>query len=387
VSGYRVVFVVRRFWPQWDGASRTIGALAASLVDRGWEATVLAVGERPQWPSQLRWRGVRVVRLPWNQAGCWGEFRYMRSLGRWLGEHRGSYDLVYVSSLRHDAYAALGAVGDGVPVVLRAETAGRRGDCLWQLDARCGRRIKRRTMKAAALLGPSAPAHRELIAAGYPRERIHHIVHGVAVQPERDHAARQAARRALAAEQPTLMLADETPLALFAGWLRPGRGLLALMAAWERVVARRPKARLWLAGGGPQQAAIQRAVDARRLANRVMLVGRFDEVDTLLAAADLFVLPAAEEDLSVALLEAMAAGLPPVVCDNTGNREAVESERQGLLVPPANPAALAAAIGQLIDQPSLARRLGAAAQRRVEQHFSLAKMVEAHVTLFEDLLA
>lgn len=387
MSSYRVVLVVRQFWPQWDGASRTIGHLAAALVERGWHATVLTARQHPTWSAKLQWRGVEVVRLPWDRASRWGKSRYVRSLAHWLREHRKEYDLVCVSTLRHDAHAAIGAVARGVPVVLRAETAGRQGDCLWQLDAQRGRGMKRRTMDAAALVGPSRLAHQELIAAGYPRDRVHYIPHGVATQPVRGPTSRTAARRSLAADHPTLMLAETTPLAVFVGRLDRSRGLDSLVTAWRAVVAQRPKARLWLVGLGPQQAALRQRIDAAGLGSCVTLVGRFDEVDTLLAAADLFVLPGAEVDLSVALLEAMAAGLPSVACDHAGNREVVENERLGLLVPPGDTDALAGALVRLLDEPELAHRLGAAARAQVESHFSLAKMVDAQVTLFEDLLA
>ncbi|MBN2216663.1 MAG: glycosyltransferase family 4 protein [Pirellulales bacterium] len=387
MSGYRIVFVARRFWPEWDGASRTLGALAAALVERGWRATVLTVQQYPRWSAMLRWRGVAVVRFPLDPTSRRGEAGYVRSLGRWFREHRGEYDLVYVAGLRHDAHAVLGAVGRGVPVVLRAETTGRWGDCLWQIDARDGRRIKQRTMRAAALIGPSEQARHELIAAGYPRDRVHFIPYGVPTQPPRDAAGRTTARRWLAADRPELALTDAAPLAVFVSRLDHGRGLDVLLAAWRGVAARRPHARLWLVGHGPWQATLQQRIDAAGLDGRVTLAGRFDEVDTLLSAADVFVSPSPEADLSVALIEAMAAGLPVVACDRACNREAVDNERQGLLVPPGDADALASALGRLIDQPELARRLGAAAQVRANERFALAKMVDAQVTLFEQWLA
>jgi len=387
VSAYRVVFITRHFWPHWNGASRTIGNVAAALVERGWQATVLTVLKQSERPTRFAWRGVSVTRFPYDQQSRRGEIRWLRSLARWLRAHRSHYDLVCVSMLRRDAYAALGAVGRSVPVVLRAEAAGRWGDCLWQLDAKCGRRIKQRCMKAAALVGPSRSAYRELIAAGYPRERIHYIPHGAAKQPIRTELTRKVARDSLAESHSSLILPEGAPLAVYVGWLHLGRGLITLVNAWERIVARWPSARLWLVGGGPHQASLQEHIDARGLGGRAALVGQFDEVHTLLAAADLFVLPAPEKDFSVALLEAMAAGLPAAACDNSGNRELLEDEHQGLLVPPGDTDAMATALARLIDQSQWARRLGDSARDRTGQDFSLAKMVEAHVTLFEDLLA
>ena len=84
---------------------------------------------------------------------------------------------------------------------------------------------------------------------------------------------------------------------------------------------------------------------------------------------------------------AMAGGLASVACDNRGNRELIEDGRQGLLFPPGDAEALADVLVRLLGDPELARRLGMAAQDRVEADFSLAKMVEAHVTLFDELLS
>ena len=82
-------------------------------------------------------------------------------------------------------------------MVLRAEHVGRHGDCLWQLDAACGRRIKRQCMEAAALVAPTLAAQRELEAAGYPR-RPHRVCfsNGVAIPPPRTPQTQAAARNA-----------------------------------------------------------------------------------------------------------------------------------------------------------------------------------------------
>jgi len=118
----------------------------------------------------------------------------------------------------------------------------------------------------------------------------------------------------------------------------------------------------------------------------VVLAGVFDGIDELLAAADLLVVPAAEGDGSLAVLEAMAAGLPVVAGDIPGNRSLVTDGRHGLLVRVEDPPTLSGAIARLLDEPQLAARLGAEGRRRATTEFSLAKMVDAHVTLFESLI-
>ena len=112
-----------------------------------------------------------------------------------------------------------------------------------------------------------------------------------------------------------------------------------------------------------------------------------ETIDDVLAAADLFVLPSHEEGMSLALLEALAAGLPAVACDIPGNRPLIAHGRQGWLVPPGQPPALAAGIEHALGHPAEARGWGAAARRRVAAEFSLAETVRRHRELFEEVLA
>ena len=119
----RLVLVTRRFWPMVGGAERAVAELAAELANRAVPVTLLTARWQPSWPAEINYRGVPVVRLPNPRLRAWGTFRYMQALGRWLRRHRDEYDLVYVSMLKHDAYAALAAVGGDAPVVLRAEPA------------------------------------------------------------------------------------------------------------------------------------------------------------------------------------------------------------------------------------------------------------------------
>lgn len=310
----------------------------------------------------------------------------MRALARWLRDHEDRRQLVYVSMLKHDAYAALGAVGRQVPVVLRAEGAGPTGDCLWQLDANFGGRIKRRSMKADALIGPSRAIERELIAAGYPRTRIHYLPNGVPLVDKTGRTAKRNARKALAALRPHLDCPADCPLAVYTGRLHEAKGLDDLVRAWQRIVTRRPDARLWLAGEGPHERALGERIEAANLAGHVSLVGLFDNVDDLLAAADLFVLPSLQEGMSVSLLEAMSAALPVVATDIPGNRDLVTDGRHGLLVPVENSEALSDAILRLLDDPPLGARLATAARDRVEQEFSVKRMADRHLELFESLI-
>ncbi len=383
----RLVLVSRRFWPLVGGAETMMARLAARFRDHGVETTILTARWDQAWPAEFEHMGVRVVRLAQPRQPIWGTLEYMRQLDRWLRRRAGQFDLVFVSMLKHDAYAALRAGRRGAfPVVLRAEGAGLGGDVNWQLEARCGARIKSRCYHAAALIAPSRAVERELIAAGFDRSRIHYIPNGAPIPSERDVAARRAARRSLATSHPALSTADDTPLAVFAGRLDAAKGLGDLVEAWRLVANSHPSARLWLVGDGPYRAALATQINDLGLSGSVVLPGAFDNISQLLVAADVFVLPSWEEGMSLALLEAMAQGLPVVASDIPGNRDVVDADC-GLLVPARCSDPLSAAMARVFLEPDRARQLGQNARARVRDHFSLDRAVDEHLRLFECLCA
>jgi glycosyltransferase involved in cell wall biosynthesis len=383
----RIVFVTRRFWPLLGGAETMIGNLAAALVNRGMKATILTACWEPHWPREIVHRSVRVVRLPQPPNRVVGTWCYMRELAGWLGRHRDEFNLVYVSQLKHDAYVAV-RVGNRLrfPVILRATGAGGTGDCHWHKIGRCGYRIRRQVGRADALIAPSPAIEAELLAAGFAAERLVRLDSGVPIPESRTAARRKQAREMIGGSNAALSLDDKSLLAVYTGRLHAAKGLAHLIDAWATVVQQRPDARLWLVGEGPEHAALERQIHSLRLVGRVTLVGSFDSVEDMLLAADVFVLPSFEEGLSIALLEAMAIGMPVIASDISGNRRVVQDDLNGLLVPSGNSATLAQAIERVFTAPDWAAELGAAARRHVEEHYSLDRMVEEHLNLFRRLV-
>jgi glycosyltransferase involved in cell wall biosynthesis len=118
---------------------------------------------------------------------------------------------------------------------------------------------------------------------------------------------------------------------------------------------------------------------------QICLPGSIDEIDDVLAAADLFVLPSYSEGMSISLLEAMAAGLPVVASDIPGNRALVRHEQEGLLVPPRDAKGLAAAICRVFDSPACGVQFGTAGRKRAMEEFSLEKSARSHLELIASL--
>ena len=110
------------------------------------------------------------------------------------------------------------------------------------------------------------------------------------------------------------------------------------------------------------------------LAGVVHFLGPRPDVPDLLNAMDIFVLPSYSEGMSLALLEAMAAGLPVIATAVGGTPEVVTDGENGLLIPPRDAEALAGALERLLADPALAQHLGANARAHVREHFSLDRL-------------
>jgi len=143
---------------------------------------------------------------------------------------------------------------------------------------------------------------------------------------------------------------------------------------------------LWIAGDGPARAALEEQAEKLGLSACVRFLGmRADRAD-LLAAADVFVLPSRREGLGVAALEAMAAGVGVVASRVGGLAEAVVDERCGLLVEPEDARGLAAAIGRLVADRGLVKRLGIGGPGRIREAYHVDMMVAGYEQLYAELL-
>jgi glycosyltransferase involved in cell wall biosynthesis len=122
------------------------------------------------------------------------------------------------------------------------------------------------------------------------------------------------------------------------------------------------------------------------IADRVRFLGTRDDIPDLLAACDVFALPSLYEGSSLAVLEAMAARRAVIASAIGGTDELIEDGRDGLLVPPGDPEALAAALARLLNDAELRARLAANARERVEREFSRERMAARVGAAYEELL-
>jgi glycosyltransferase involved in cell wall biosynthesis len=179
--------------------------------------------------------------------------------------------------------------------------------------------------------------------------------------------------------------ADVRPITVLSiGRLRAPKDFTTLVRA---IAACEPgSVRLQIAGDGPQQAELADEITRLGIADAVELLGRRDDVQQLLGAADVFVLSSRSEGMPMSVLEAMAAGLPVIATAVGGVPEIVRDGETGTLVAPGDAGALGRAIAALARDPTLRQRLGAAGRRRAEREFGLAEFQRAHLELYRAAL-
>ena len=213
-----------------------------------------------------------------------------------------------------------------------------------------------------------------------PRNKIRVIHNG----RDLDRFARVDSQRRVATRT-ALGLRNE-PTILTVARLDDQKGHRHLLDALAILAPRRPNLMTLLAGEGPLEQSLRAQCAALGLTDRVRFLGYRRDVPELFEAADFVVLPSLYEGLPLVAIEALAATRTMVATEVDGTPEVILHEQTGLLVPPANPAALAAAIERLLDDPGLASRLASHGRKFVSENFAVERQIEQTVALYSELI-
>jgi len=176
------------------------------------------------------------------------------------------------------------------------------------------------------------------------------------------------------------------PLVATVGHCADHKGQRFLVAAAPAVLARFPEARILIVGEGELLPTLREQARALGVEGRVLFPGFRTDVAALLRALDAFVFPSHLEGLGTSVLDALAVGLPVVATTAGGIPEMITDGVHGRLVPPRDPAALAAAMIELLQSPERARALGQAGRARVQAEFTADRMVEKTLAEYERLV-
>ncbi len=169
--------------------------------------------------------------------------------------------------------------------------------------------------------------------------------------------------------------------------LTPNKGHLVLLDAFAQVVKKYPLTKLLVVGAGPLMEKLRDITSHLGVASKVIFTGQRRDIASLLQLSDISLLPSiTREGLGIALIEAMATGLPLIGTKVGGIPEVIEHNGNGLLVSPGNSPELAAAIGTLVQDGEMRKRMGRKGEEIYKGKFTMAKMIGLVETLYDELL-
>ena len=349
------------------GAEYVILGLLPELAQRGVGSTLLCL-DNQYLQQQPLWSRAQALGLPAARLPCRGRFDFATvvALRAMLREHPRA--LLHV----HDYKSALTAwlARGRAPVPIVATSHGQFSSTTWLhlyhlLELSMMRRFERVCIVSAEM----RPL---LVRAGVREPNIRLIENGIDTRRFAPEAA-PLARRDFDIEPGTFVFGA-------AMRLTEQKNPLGLIEAFARVAALAPDVALVIAGEGPMRDALKVRAAELGCSHRLRLIGARDDLERFYTMLDAFVLPSLYEGLPLALLEAMAAGVP-IVATDVGEVRAVLDGFDGTIVPPADCVALADAMRNAMHQP----RAGEALRRRVTERYSVQRMADDYSALYQDV--
>lgn len=287
------------------------------------------------------------------------------------------FDLIQTYGLRADSFGRPLGRWAGIPAVvssIRSPDPWRR----WH-----HRLIDRATLPFADFFISNSESGRisRIDHEKYPAKKIALIRNGIptpsSIKPDRKVTLRQKYGVDMAASPVVAMVSN----------LRVMKGHADVIRAIPQIVERLPHILFLFAGRDDSNGAIEEMARETGAAIHIRFLGYCPEPAEILAISDMFLLPSHWEGCPAALLEAMAMGLPCIATKAGGIPEIITNGKNGVLIPPAEPSAIAEAILHLAEKPHEARALAASAQKTFFQMFTLNRMVSEYENVYEELSA
>ena len=295
----------------------------------------------------------------------------IRELSAWL--RREEIDLVHSHMYRAEVVGTRAAVAAGTPVIMATVHSSRvRAPSDVSLLASL-------TPSMDRLIVPSESIQRKVVAEGRVGARFAVIPNGVDLSRFASPAPRCAFRREFGVPSHALLLG-------VVARLEPEKGHQFLLDAMPIILRGAPDTWLAIVGEGSSLAALRAQASSLGVAERVVFTGRREDVSALTADLTVAVLPSVREAQGISILEAMARRVPVVASAVGGIPEVVTSGVDGLLVPPADPAALAEAVLRLLRDEALRRRIGEAGYATVRDRFSIDAQVRRIEAVYNEEL-
>ena len=353
------------------GAERLLVDVVRRLDPARFESLVCCIQAKGPLADELERAGVRVLCLNRMQSKRfdWGAVRDLTRLFR--GER---IALVHSHLYHANLYGRIAAWLAGVPAVATVHNVYTRS----KLHRRLLNRFLSR--KSARVIAVSAEVRDDLVGRdGIDPRRVATIHNGIDLRRVETSLTREQARQRLG-------IPDQAIAIGCIGRLEEQKGHRFLLEACH-LLQEDLQFKVVFAGDGRLRQELERKAHELGLSPNVGFLGPRSDVAEILRALDIYVMPSLWEGLSLAMLEAMAAGLPLVISDVSGVTQAFGDEECGVRVPPRDAPALAEAIRDLAESPERRKRLGEAGHRRVRAEFDIEVMIRRLTAVYEDACA
>lgn len=384
-NGLRIAFFTDSFAPTNDGVAKVTETLARTLCRQGHMVTVFTV-RAPGLPRiESRPDGIRVHRFRSIAAPSYPQYRV--ALVPWYVPFtRARFDVVHIHTpgfvgltgwfaARRWGVPSVGTYHTNLTALLRGVGRAGPASAFFRAWSRFSIDLCRHCDAATA---PSDAARVDLLdgAASAARREPLVVPNGVDTETFRPGVSSPDWRRRLGI--------GDVPIVLFIGRLTHDKGVIRFLAALEHL-GRRGRWLALIAGEGPLRGVLEKRVrPGTDLSHRTRFIGVVPEEEkpALLSQSQVFVIPSLSDTSSVAMLEAMAAGVPSVVSALGGPAEIARGASVGLVVDPRDPERLAHAIAQILEDPTLARSFSIRGRSWLIEHASAERMAREYVDCY-----
>jgi glycosyltransferase involved in cell wall biosynthesis len=361
----------------WGGACVVVLAITRALIARGDEVWVLSFEEETD--RRFLEAGARLVRPPfWFRSINPTDLLLLAYF--WELCRKEKFDLVATHTSKGGFLGRIAARLARVPHIVHHAHGFSFRRPLSPLAIRYFLALERIAAKSGDLIiAVNEHQRRMAVELGVEAaEKTCTIPNGIDLSPF-GHADRDAIRRKLGFDSSAVLIGA-------VGRMEAPKGFPYLLRAIPEVVRSIPSAQFIIAGDGELRPELENEARRAGIADRAHFIGFQRDVPDLLAGLDIFTQPSLWEGLPISLIEALAAGKPIVATDIEGNREIVDDGRTGLIVPPGDSRALAAAIVSLASDPARAKRLGRSARTAALERFSERRMVRQVLSTYDRLV-
>ncbi len=367
MKSLRICLFTGTFLPQIGGSELSLHYLAKGFQDRGHFPVVLS----PKIQGDIN---------SWNISYPVRWYPRFRMLFLLLEKYLHSFDIVYVNGIYPCGYAAaklrkflqvpivVSCPGDDIQTIPEIGYGKR-------LNPTIDQRVRWAVQHVDGLFAIVPAIRKELESLGVPSDRLWDVPHGS--DPGRF--------KGIPSIRSLFSIPDDHRIMILLGRNHEKKGYPDFIRAMPLIVKRYPKIRAVIVGKGTEELAP--LVAEMGVEEQVILSPPFTwaEYPRLFVGADLYVSPSLGEGFSLALADAMAAGLPQVVCDVEGCSDVVDHNQTGLIVPPKNPEAMAEAVGNLLMNQDLRIHLSEGSRTKAKT-FHWDVIVEKHLEIYHQLI-